>query len=163
MTKWPDRPHWVFDGRFLGADGHGEWVGFPAGTRCTRPGADFLAPYDHVTLVPGDGRGWLATFWAAGDTRVYVDVATPASWDGTVLGAVDLDLDVVRGRTGRVWVDDEDEFADHRVRWSYPDDVVERALESCRRVEAAVRAHEPPFDDTHLAWLALLPLPTGPQ
>ena len=28
--------------------------------------------------------------------------------------AVDLDLDVVRGWTGRVWVDDEDEFAAHR-------------------------------------------------
>ncbi|WP_180935649.1 DUF402 domain-containing protein [Nocardioides ungokensis] len=37
-----------------------------------------------------------------------------------MLRAVDLDLDVVRGRTGRVWIDDEDEFAEHRVRFGYP-------------------------------------------
>ena len=54
--------------------------------------------------------------------RVYVDITTPPVWDGTVLRAVDLDLDVVRGNTGRVWVDDEDEFADHRVRFGYPDE-----------------------------------------
>ena len=47
-------------------------------------------------------------------------MATPPYWDGDVLRSVDLDLDVIQGLSGRVWVDDEDEFADHRVRWGYP-------------------------------------------
>ena len=45
---------------------------------------------------------------------VYVDITTVPVWlDGPTraVTAVDLDLDVVRGWTGRVWVDDEDEFA----------------------------------------------------
>ena len=156
MTKWPDRPHWVFEGHYLGSDDHGDWVGFPAGTRCARPGAEFLAPYDHVTVVPATEHHWVATFWAAGDTRVYVDIATPPVWDGPVVGSVDLDLDVVRGRTGRVWIDDEDEFADHRVRFAYPESLVRHALTACGSVEAALRAGEAPYDGTHLAWLDLV-------
>ncbi len=161
MTKWPDRPHWVFGGSYLGSDGHGDWIGFPRGSRFTRPGADVTMPNDQVGLVPSeslDERGWVAAFHGPGsDFRLYVDMATPPVWDGTVVRSVDLDLDVVQGVSGRVWIDDEDEFADHRVRWAYPEDVVEGALRSCRRVESAVHRSEPPFDgETHLPWLARL-------
>ncbi|MGB0101971.1 MAG: DUF402 domain-containing protein, partial [Nocardioides sp.] len=120
MTKWGDQPHWEFDASYLGSDQHGDWLGIPAGTAMSRPGATYLAPTRQVGLVPPPGgsgpeRGWLATFHdVGGPVQVYVDITTPPSWDGSVLRAVDLDLDVVRGNAGRVWVDDEDEFADHR-------------------------------------------------
>lgn len=161
MTKWPDRPHWVFAGSYLGTDDHGDWIAFPAGSRFTRPGADVTMPNHQVGLVPAGTlpeRGWLATFHGPGsDFRLYVDIATPPVWEGTTLHSVDLDLDVVQGLSGRVWIDDEDEFADHRVRFAYPDDVVDQALVSCRRVEAAVRAGEAPFDGSHAGWLAQVP------
>ena len=161
MTKWGDRPHWEFDAVLLGSDEHGDWVGIPAGTHMARPGADYVAPVDQVGLVPASGadheRGWLATFHAVGGpVRVYVDMTTPPVWDGPVLRAVDLDLDVVRGATGRVWVDDEDEFAEHRVRFGYPEDVARLAMRSCDRVLAAVTAGDAPYDGSAGAWLALL-------
>ena len=72
---------------------------------------------------------WLATFYGTDPRRpfdVYVDIATPAVWHGDgLVRAVDLDLDVIRGTTGRVWVDDEDEFADAPRRLGYPTEVVE--------------------------------------
>jgi hypothetical protein len=43
-------------------------------------------------------------------------------------------------------VDDEDEFADHRVRFGYPADVVRLAATSCDQVQAAVAAGAPPYD-----------------
>ena len=86
--------------------------------------------------------------------RVYVDVTTPPVWDGSVLRAVDLDLDVVRGNTGRVWVDDEDEFADHRVRFGYPGEVTTAAMYSCDRVHAAVAAGVAPYDGSAATWLS---------
>ena len=89
---------------------------------------------DAVTLVP-TGGWYAATFHAPGIwCDLYVDIATPGEWHGDVLRAVDLDLDVVRGWTGRIWVDDEDEFAEHRVRFGYPAEVVELALTSCEAV-----------------------------
>ena len=161
MSKWVDHPHWEFEGRFLGSDEHGDWIGIRGGTPFSRPGVDYVAQVDQVGLIPAPGpdedRGWLAAFHAAGGpVRVYIDMTTPPVWDGTVLRAVDLDLDVVQGPTGRVWVDDEDEFAEHRLRYGYPDEVVTLAMRSCDRVRAAVESGAPPYDGTSARWLARL-------
>ena len=161
MSKWGDRPHWAFDAIYLGADEHGEWLGIRAGTHMSRPGAAFDCACDQVGLVPAEGpeegRHFLATFNAPGapywesigaPVEVYVDLTTPPVWDGTVLRAVDLDLDVVRGTTGRVWIDDEDEFARHRVQYSYPDDVVRAAIRTCEEIAKAARERVAPYDGT---------------
>ena len=158
MTKWVDRPHWEFDCHFLGSDEHGDWLGIPAGTRMARPGATYIAPTDQVGLLPPPGpdadRGWLATFHAeGGPVRVYVDITTPPAWDGAVVRAVDLDLDVVRGNTGRVWIDDEDEFAEHRIAYGYPDELAAAASASCDRVHAAVAGGLAPYDGVAVRWL----------
>lgn len=171
MTKWRDRPHWGFVGTYLGSDVHGDWVGLPAGTEFARPGARFTAVNDQVSLVPAevDGRrpGWLATFHGPGGflpvgghrvpIDLYVDMTTPPAWEAGVLHAVDLDLDVVRGVRGRVWVDDEDEFAAHRREHAYPQQVVDLALAACAEVSTAARDRLPPFEGCHGSWLALLP------
>ncbi|WP_322920110.1 DUF402 domain-containing protein [Nocardioides renjunii] len=173
MTKWGDRPHWRFDGVHLGSDEHGEWIGFPRGTHNQRPGHEFRAAVDAVTLVRSDAW-YLATFQAPGIwCDLYVDVTTPPVWDGDVLRAVDLDLDVIRlsdplpsgvvgqpgyaGRApGEIFVDDEDEFAEHQVSLGYPSDVVAAAQASSDELVAAVRAGLPPYDGAHLRWLAEL-------
>ncbi len=159
MTKWRARPHWEFDAVVLGHDQHGTWLGIPVGTSHTRPGMAFASEVASVTLVPADGTWALASFHAPGIwCRTYVDVTTPATWDRTgdvpVLRAVDLDLDVIRGGHGRVWVDDEDEFAEHRVTLGYPPEVVAAAEQSVGAVLAAVTDRVAPYDDhTPATWL----------
>ena len=156
MSKWGDRPHWRFEGVFLGSDEHGDWLGFPAGTHNHRPGHEFHSAVDCVTLVQPD-RWHLPTFQAPGIwCDLYVDVTTPAVWEGEVLRAVDLDLDVIETLEGDVVVDDEDEFAEHQVAFGYPADVIEAAQASCDEVLAAVRAGEAPYDGTHERWLEAL-------
>lgn len=160
MTKWGERPHWEVDTVLLGSDRHGDWLGAPAGTLNSRPGAQFVSEVPSVSLVPSGAAGpasHIATFHQPGIwCSVYVDITTPGVWDGTALRAVDLDLDVIRGDTGRVWVDDEDEFAEHRRTLGYPDEVVRSALAECERVHRAVREAAAPYDDSALAWLARL-------
>jgi uncharacterized protein len=176
MTKWGDLPHWEFDGVLLGSDRHGDWVGIVAGTHMSRPGSTYVAPVDQVSLVPGPGtdleRSFLATFHAVGgQVSVYVDMTTPPRWDGDTLSAVDLDLDVVRGTSGRIWIDDEDEFAEHRVSLGYPERVVALTSASCDRIHALVSAGTAPFDEESAApWFAMLhalvtdrPSPGGPR
>lgn len=157
MSKWGGRPHWEFDAVLLGSDEHGDWLGVPQGTRHARPGLEFDSEVDTVTLAPREGW-WCAALHAPGIwCDVYVDMSTPPAWDGTVLRAVDLDLDVIRGADGRVWVDDEDEFADHRVRFGYPAEVVAAAEASRDAVLDAVRRGRAPFDDaTGERWLGEL-------
>ena len=119
---------------------------------------------DQVGLVPPadapDTERWcVSTFHGPGGSlpvAVYVDIATPPVWDGSTLRTVDLDLDVVRNDAGEVWVDDEDEFAEHRVAFGYPDEVSRLAMTSCDRVHAAVTAGDPPYDGSSARWLAVL-------
>ncbi|MGH3412766.1 MAG: DUF402 domain-containing protein [Marmoricola sp.] len=163
MRKWPDSPHWEFEGPWLGADGHGQWIGVREGTWLSRPGAGFHATADHVVVMPYEDW-WSAVFYgvdpaldAERPVDVYVDVATPPVWSGDTVRCIDLDLDVIRGVTGRVWVDDEDEFAAHRVELGYTDDVVEQAVASCREVLDRVERGTPPFDaGTSARWLEKL-------
>jgi hypothetical protein len=161
MSKWGARPHWEYDARWLGEDEHGEWLGIPAGTLMTRPGATYVAPTDQIGLVPAadaEDRGWLAWFHAAGShVVVYVDITTAPSWDGTVLRAVDLDLDVIRMTAGEVKIDDEDEFAEHQLEFGYPPEIIVGARASCDLVHAAVLAQAAPYDGTALTWLAQVP------
>ena len=159
--KWPDRPHWEHRGVRLGEDRHGVWVGTPVGTTISRPKASFVTDQAIVTVVPRTAP-FTASFYARGGTahcEVYVDITTVPVWvdEGTVV-AVDLDLDVVRGWTGRVWVDDEDEFADHRVRFGYPDELSAAAMASCDRVHAAVAAGAAPYDGSAALWLDRVPV-----
>ncbi len=157
--KWPDSPHWEYDARWLGADGHGQWIGLNTGAWLSRPNAGFQAHCEQVVLLPHDAY-WCATFYGEDPRRpvdTYVDIATPSTWAGDLVTCVDLDLDVIRGTTGRVWVDDEDEFAAHRLSLGYPEDTVHQALESCRDVLTMVENQTPPFDcDTRTSWLEKL-------
>lgn len=162
MSKWPDAPHWEWDAVVLGEDRHGVWLGMAEGTVFSRPGARYDSFGPHVSLVPhATEHGWFAAFYDHHPTvSIYVDITTPVGFweasDGLRVGGVDLDLDVIRGRTGRIWVDDEDEFAEHRVSLNYPQDLVEQALSSCAAVERAMSDATAPFDGAHRTWLRRL-------
>ncbi|MFX3993653.1 hypothetical protein ACJBXB_10400, partial [Streptococcus suis] len=69
-----------------------------------------------------------------------------------------MDLDVVRAIDERgVFIDDRDEWNDHRVAYGYPLDIVERLETLAVDLERRVRASEAPFDDaTADAWLSRL-------
>ena len=163
MTKWGDRPHWQFDGVWLGSDDHGEWLGIPSGTPMSRPGMGLVSRNDQVGLVPGpdlpdEERWWIGTFHGAPRERVmvYVDIATPPRWDGGVVRTVDLDLDVIELVDGEIYIDDEDEFAEHQVEFGYPDDVIAAAIRSCERVHARIAARQPPYDGSPARGQAIL-------
>ena len=156
--KWPDQPHWEYDAVRLGEDEHGRWVGAPSGTPLSRPGVRFVTDQAQVTLLPR-ATPFVATFYAPGGIAhcdVYVDITTVPIWDEHTVTSFDLDLDVVRGWSGRVWVDDEDEFAAHRSAYGYPADLVRLAIASCDAVRAAVQERQAPYDGTAGSWFAAL-------
>ena len=157
FSKYDGRPHWTMWAQPLGEDEHGLWFGSPPDQEVSRPGLTVLLAFPWALLVPRD-RGYVASFNARADddpgAAVYVDMTTVPVWETpTRMTAVDLDLDVVRRTDGTVYVDDEDEFAEHRVTFGYPPDVVELAEESCRWVLGHVRAGTGPFGAVGEAWM----------
>jgi len=161
MTKWGGQPHWEMEAIYLGADDAGDWIGFPAGTGMSRPGMEITTTNDQVGLVPSAGTAvgwaWLATFHGpGGNVWTYVDMTTVPQWQGSTVRAVDLDLDVVEGLDRVVYVDDEDEFEEHRVELGYPDEIVDLATATRDVVLIAVRDKHPPFDGSAAPWLDVL-------
>jgi len=160
-TKYDGRRHWEFDGVWLGADEHGDWIGFAPGTRFERPGAAFTADWPSLTLVTP--VGWMPAFNLRHPRGLglYVDLSTVPEWradaSGFTVSYVDLDLDVV-GRDGEeAFIDDEDEFAEHTVTFGYPADLVERVRIDADALLAAVQRREAPFDGvTAAAWFERL-------
>jgi protein associated with RNAse G/E len=161
LRKFDGRPHRQVTGRLLGEDSYGTWIATPRGSVVSyhygsRPTG--LTRADAVRLIPAGGW-WMAMCLAEPDARdMYCDVTTPAEWTGPAeLTVVDLDIDLVRYRAdGRVEVEDEDEFEDHRVSLGYPDAIVEGALRGAAELRAALSGDEEPFAEHYRKWLALV-------
>ena len=158
FRKWGDVPHWRFEARVLGEDEHGLWVFGPAGTLFERPGRRTVGKRPFVKLI-APGRWWTAMCSYKWEYDVYVDIATPPVWHGNTVRYVDLDLDVIRTHEGRTFIDDEDEFAEHRVRFAYPQHVARNARRAADELAVSVERRDEPFGDVMLAWQErMLPL-----
>ncbi|MEP9382771.1 DUF402 domain-containing protein [Nocardioides cheoyonin] len=159
MTKWGGRPHWRFHGVYLGADEHGEWIGYPPGSRYSRPGRAIEADWAAVGIVPHHDAAHLPTFNRPNSTvssEIYVDMTTPPVWDDDVVSSIDLDLDVVRRFDGTIAIVDQDEFEAHQLEYGYPPEIITMAEESAERVYAAVSSGAPPYDGSAERWFAAL-------
>ncbi|MFT4211670.1 MAG: hypothetical protein QM626_07325 [Microbacterium sp.] len=166
--KWDGSPHWVHECVYLGRDDHGDWLGQMADWRSARPGRDAVAEVPNVTLVPAGGDFACTVNEAGHRVRVYIDLGWDVRWSHTVpdeMTGIDMDLDVVKATDGRgLWIDDRDEWDEHRVRYGYPEDVQRHLERLATDLERRVAAAEPPFDDaTADAWLARLAQTAPPR
>ncbi|MEU8826363.1 DUF402 domain-containing protein [Streptomyces sp. NPDC048636] len=158
-TKYDGTLHWNLRMRRLGEDEHGVWLGLPGGSVMRKGhGPDVPLDVAHVLLFP-HGAWWTAAFNAAPrDTEVYCDITTPPEWvSPDEVTMVDLDLDVVRKRTdGATRLVDQDEFAEHRVRYGYPAEVVAEAEAAGQWLLDAVAHGARPFGAERERWLGMV-------
>lgn len=150
FRKWDGTPHWQHDAVELGTDAFGDWIGIPQGTHFERPGAAFDIESDSVMLFPR--ARYVASVndvTVPGLIEVYVDITTVPvreQVDGVeTFRMIDLDLDVVQRVGEPVYLDDEDEFAQHRREFGYPEEVVHASERTAAEVLDAVRRQHGPF------------------
>jgi protein associated with RNAse G/E len=89
----------------------------------------------NVSRMKRDGRTWY-----------YVNIATPAEFDGAQFHTIDMDLDVDWYPGEDPQVLDEDEFLDHAAAMRYPADVIERARAAVDEVLGMIGERAFPFD-----------------
>ncbi|MCZ4118167.1 DUF402 domain-containing protein [Streptomyces sp. H39-S7] len=154
--KYDGSLHWNMTMRRLGEDEHGVWLGVPADNVMRKGhGPDIAFPDAYVLLFPHH-QWWTATFNAAPrSTEIYCDITTPPQWvSETHVTMIDLDLDVVRKRgESAPRLIDEDEFAEHQVRYGYPADVIDQAAAAAEWLMQQIAAGAEPFTTVHRAWL----------
>ena len=125
-----------------------------------------FAPGDVISSTPDpadDGEPWPARYggdiflfddrwYNAARTRrddriwYYVNIASPAEFDGEAFAYVDLDLDVAWYTDEEPRVLDEDEFLAHSRSMGYPPDVVDHARAAVDEVLQLIRQRAFPFD-----------------
>lgn len=155
--KYPQSLHWRHEMTRLGEDEFGVWLGAPIGSRIQR-GHEAVQIMDRafVQLI-APGRSWTALFNADHRVEVYVDVITAPTWTRPDrVEMIDLDLDVVRLADGTVFVDDEDEFIEHRTSLGYPPRMADTARNTAARLVVDLETRRPPFDHEWRGWLELV-------
>ena len=96
--------------------------------------------------------GWIPEF-------LYTDITTGTKWNDRMVEYVDLDLDLIlRHESADVHLDDEDEFEEHRVRWSYPPELVAQCREAARVVRGLLESRELPFTKALFDWRPGMPV-----
>ena len=138
--KYDEKLHWHQWMRYLGEDEYGVWLGAPAGSVSQRGDEPVVTQEQaHVQLFPRDQ--WFTAIFNDEPryTEIYADITTPVEFSDDVVTMIDLDLDVIKRRDGTVFIDDEDEFAEHQVKYAYPADVIATARKhfASSRVESA--------------------------
>jgi protein associated with RNAse G/E len=156
FSKWDGRPHRHTVERLLGADEYGTWLGSPVGSvvHYVNAGARVPARSPSVRLLPAGG--WWSAIFFGGDREpaLYCDVTTVAEWPSPgQVTMVDLDLDVELWRSGELKLLDEDEFAEHRVLFGYPDEVVVEAARAADFLVTAISTGQEPFATVWQSWL----------
>jgi len=156
--KYDGSLHWHLRMRRLAEDEHGVWTGSPPATTMRKgDGPLVLLPQAQVMLFPR-GRWWTAAFNDAPEkVEIYCDITTPADWPSAhEVTMIDLDLDVLRLRSGAVKLVDEDEFGEHQLRYGYQADVISEAQRSARWLQAALADGTEPFAGSYRSYLALV-------
>jgi protein associated with RNAse G/E len=156
-TKYDGSLHWNMTMKWLGEDEHGVWTGADAANTWRRgDGAPTAVGYTNVLLFPRNSW-WTASFNAEpARTEIYCDIASPVRWPNPrEVTMVDLDLDVVRRRDGGVVLLDEDEFAEHQVKYGYPEDVIAASLDAAAWLQVALADGTEPFARVYRSYLAL--------
>lgn len=155
FLKYDGRPHRSYPARRLGEDQHGTWLGVTAGTRALVDGnKEAIREEPYVLLVPKSGW-WTAMFNAPPRrTEIYCDVTTPATWQGSEVTVVDLDLDVRRRRWGDIEQLDLEEFRQHADEFGYPVEVVVQARAASDWLAIALGDGTEPFASEFRPWLA---------
>ena len=77
----------------------------------------------------------------------YCNITMPPTFENGVLDYVDLDIDVIVWPDGRAETLDEDDFVANSLRFGYPPDVQQSALDSLSDLRRAIAIGEFPFNE----------------
>lgn len=153
-TKFDGSLHYRYTMQVVSTDDGCLRAWAPFGTAMHSYRGELTADRPFLMLYYGD-RDWnLEIMWEPDWTpnKHYVNIALPATWDDGTVRWVDLDLDVSWWADGTLRLLDEDEFAEHRDRFGYPEWLVERAWKAVDEVQGMIDRRRWPFDQSLYAW-----------
>lgn len=153
--KHPDSLHWRHELYRLGEDAHGVWLGAAAGATLQRGAETAIRSKTSLVQLIRPGAWWTLIVNDARKIRFYIDIITPAVWQGDgLVTMVDLDLDVIQESDGTIYIDDADEFEEHQKTLAYPPLWVEKAPMVADEMVSRLEHPDEPFISVVDDWLS---------
>lgn len=81
-----------------------------------------------------------------GETEYYCNICIPAKFDKGIISFTDLDIDIVRNKTGQWSIVDEDEFEINSKELGYPTEIIVKAKEALSELLLLIKDNRFPFD-----------------
>ena len=82
-----------------------------------------------------------------GDLRnFYCNINLPPKFKDNFLDYIDLDIDVLVWKDLSFEVLDLDDFAENSMKYSYPEDIIEKALINVEEIKKRIKKRQFPFD-----------------
>lgn len=153
--KWDGSPHWIQPAIYLGEDDFGDWFYQKPGAINSRPGKSVEQVTEVVMFVPRS-KGYVARFFttAREDGRnLFIDLVHDVYWSKNTrtITAIDMDLDIVRDRSG-VWVDDRNDFDHNRIMMKYPAVLVNEIENNVSNILDMLELPLEPFGNRSIYW-----------
>ena len=155
--KNPDILHWGFSGFHIGEDDFGHWVGLPEGSQRWKGVTPHRPTGENaVQCFPHDGWWVLHYNGTVREVSAFVDIATQPKVGDDRIEMVDLDLDFLVFRDGKVELVDEDEFEVNQKELGYSQELIERALVETERLADLLHRRQEPFFEVAASWLGVV-------
>ena len=154
-TKYDGSLHYQFDAEIVESSENAIVIYRGTGVKVRSYRGELLSETQLVVFFYGDRYHNVVIVWNSDWTPKmhYVNIALPARWNGERVSAVDMDLDIVRkASTGEMFVDDEDEFAQHIDKFGYSDDLIEKCRSEVTRIQGAMKGRQGIFSDEIFRW-----------
>jgi len=150
--KYNGDKHFSYPSQMISQDPEVITVYGPPGRRLLHPGRGLDMSMENMTIdffFPGRYYNVFAGFNLDGSFRhYYCNLCLPPELDAGQLTWVDMDLDLVVRPDLTYVVDDEDEFAERTIAWSYPPELVQTLRSALEELIALVESRSFPFDGT---------------
>lgn len=116
-----------------------------------------LIEHDGIKILPWAAKVYIYfkewfnifVFFDKQHIHAYCNIATPAVFENDEISFIDLDLDLIINQNREIELKDENEFLEHKEKFSYPKDVEIKAREAVTKICNMVLLKQFPFDSNN--------------
>lgn len=148
--KYPDILHYEWEGELLQQTTEYVLVLCKPGRKLIHHTKNKVFTIDNTSIEYFSLKEWFTAAFAIEDGDVveaYCNVAMPSKFKNNQLSFIDLDLDYFLEKNKDWVVLDEDEFESNSIKYHYPPELKNDAVNALKKLQEAVQKGEFPFDD----------------
>ena len=149
--KYPNIPHYEWKGELLDKTDEYVIIKCNPGREIIHHSKGQVFTINHTTIEMFSLKEWYTVAMDIEENKIisyYCNIAKPSILKDNELSFVDLDLDVVKMKDQDWEVVDQDEFIENSVKYQYPQELKEKAIQALKQLQDKINNKEFPFNES---------------